>query len=142
VILTRTVIVGYSYSGRGKYLHNCHSVYIAHKRQWIEPHHALLISSGPQQNFVEVERDFSDLDLKMQELLSNENEARRIADNGVSVFRDRHLTPAAQACYWRELIRGWASVSFEPEGWESVVAENGAAVRRLRGIPFESYVCV
>jgi len=106
-----------------------------HKRTWIEPHHALLVSSGPQQNFVEVENDFSDLEDKIAELLEQPERAAQIAANGVETFRDRYLTPAAQACYWRRMIRNWKEVSFEPQGWEFV-----DGVKRIRGIPFETYV--
>lgn len=107
-----------------------------HKRSWVEPHHALLVSSGPDQNFVEVEKDFSDLEEKVNELLKDQRKAQRIAQKGVEVFRDRYLTPAAQACYWREMIRGWASISFEPERWEDGSKGN----RRPRGTPFETFV--
>ncbi|KAF2404680.1 hypothetical protein EJ06DRAFT_541149 [Trichodelitschia bisporula] len=130
---------GRSYSGRGKYLQNCRSVFVAHKRVWIEPHHALLVPAGPDQNYVEVESDFSDLEGKIQDLRKRPAEAERIARNGVKVFRDRVLTPAAQACYWRRLFEAWASVSFEPEAWEMVEVK-GRVARKLRGVPFESFV--
>jgi hypothetical protein len=108
-----------------------------HKPEWLEPHHALLVPSGPQQNVVVVERDFSDLKEQMEELLQDQHKAERIADNSARTFRDRYLTPAAQACYWRELIRVWADVSFEPEAWEKVDGK-----KRLRGIPFETFASV
>ncbi|KAF1808405.1 hypothetical protein P152DRAFT_373765, partial [Eremomyces bilateralis CBS 781.70] len=101
---------GRSYSGRLKYLQNCHSVPFLHRWEWTEAHHHLLIPEGPDQNFVLVERDFSDLEPKIQALLDRPKEARRIADNSVRDFRDKYLTPAAQACYWRKLFKGWASV--------------------------------
>jgi hypothetical protein len=126
-------VEGRSYSGRGKYLQNCRSVFVAHKLDWIEAHHAALVASGPEQNFVEVKRDWSDLESSMQHLLDNPQEAKRIADNGVSTFRDRYLTPAAEACYWRKLIRGWASVSFTPEFY------NDTQRTQWRGVPFESF---
>lgn len=126
---------GRSYSGRGKYLLNCRSVSFIHKREWIEPHHAALISSGPEQNFVEVERDFSDLEAKVKELINDPERAITIANNSAATFRDRFLTPAAQACYWRQLFKSWAEVSFTPEGWEIVDGK-----RKVRGVPFESFV--
>lgn len=128
---------GHSYSGRGKYLQNCNSVVIIPKRTWIEPHHSLLIASGPQQNFVEIEEDFSDLEEKVEFLLEHPEEAYRIAQNGIMTFRDQALTPAAQVCYWRQLIRGWAEVSFAPELWEIV---SGSTSKKTRGIPFETFV--
>ncbi|KAF2003412.1 hypothetical protein P154DRAFT_486606 [Amniculicola lignicola CBS 123094] len=126
---------GRSYSGRGKYLLNCASVVVAHKSEWIEPHQHLLISSGEHQNFVQVERDFSDLETKVEELLDDPERAVAITRNSVATFRDRYLTPAAQACYWRHLIRSWAEVSFKPKGWE--VSDGG---KRRRGTPFETFV--
>lgn len=60
---------------------------------------------------MEVERDFSDLPKRMDELLKNPAKAERIANNSVETFRERYLTPAAEACYWRALWEGWAEVS-------------------------------
>jgi hypothetical protein len=96
---------GRSYSGRGKYLLNCGSVVVMHKSEWIEPHQDLYVKSGPEQNIVEVERDFSDLEEKMQKLLNDLQLARQIAMNSRKTFRDRYLTSAAQACYWRKVFR-------------------------------------
>ncbi|KAH0563438.1 hypothetical protein GP486_001990 [Trichoglossum hirsutum] len=109
--------------------------------QWIQPHHYLFVTDGPQQNIVEVERDFSDLEDKIGYYLSHETEAERIADNSAKVFRDRYLTPAAEACYWRKLFRGWAEVSFEPEFYQGTRLSVGGQLelREWRGIPFESY---
>ena len=104
-----------------------------HKRHWVENHHHLLITDGSQQNVVEVERDFSDLPLKMDYLLSHPVEAKRIANNSVTRFRDRYLTPAAQACYWRNLFWAWREVSFEPDLY-------GGMDPRLRGVPYETYM--
>ncbi|KAG9236164.1 DUF821 domain-containing protein [Amylocarpus encephaloides] len=125
---------GRSYSGRGKYLQNCNSVVIMPKRNWIEPHHSLLVSAGPDQNFVEVEEDFSDLEPRILELLGDPEKSQRIAQNGVDTFRDRYLTPAAQACYWRQLILGWAEVSFVPK---ALMTSSG---QYSRGEPFETFV--
>lgn len=123
---------GNSYSGRLKYLQNCRSVTIAHTMDWIQHYQHLMRSSGPEQNYVEVHRNFSDLDEKMNYLISHSREAEKIADNSVRTFRERYLTPAAEACYWRKLIRGWASVSFEPQRWDSA--------GELRGVSFEDFI--
>jgi hypothetical protein len=119
-------------------------VVISHKLQWIQHHHYLLLSNGTEQNFVEVERDFSDLESTMDHLLAHPEEAKRIADNSVKTFRERYLTPAAEACYWRALFREWASISFEPDLYEkeeSFSMGTGQALksRRRRGIRFESF---
>lgn len=63
-----------------------------HRRSWIEPHHHLLVASGPLQNFVEVETDFSDLEDKILALIKNPEKAERIAKNSVELFRDRYNT--------------------------------------------------
>ncbi|RDL31109.1 uncharacterized protein BP5553_09898 [Venustampulla echinocandica] len=91
----------------------------------------------PSQNIVEVETDFSDQEEKVLSLLQNPEKAQRIARNNVETFRDRYLTPAAQACYWRRMLRSWADVSFKPREWDM---EEGTEARRTRGMPFESFV--
>ncbi|KAL9077608.1 MAG: hypothetical protein Q9157_003278 [Trypethelium eluteriae] len=136
---------GASYSTRGKYLQNCHSVVIMHRRRWVETHDHLLIAEGLDQNVVEVERDFSDLPLKMDYLLSHPTESERIANNSVAAFRDRYLTPAAQTCYWRRLFRRWREVSFEPHLYDDIQIANSvtgqlSAKKKLRGVPYELYV--
>ena len=103
--------------------------------QWIQHHHYLLVSNGTQQNYVEVERDFTDLSERMNDLLERPEEAKRIADNNVKTFRERYLTPAAEACYWRALIRGWAQVSFIPEPYEIIQGR-----KRHRGLRVESFM--
>ena len=131
--------IGRSYSGSLKYRQLCHSVIIIHKMQWIQHHHYLLVANGTQQNFVEVERDFSDLETKMEYLISHPEEARRIAGNNVKTFRERYFTPAAEACYWRALIRGWAASSFQPEVFASTP---GGGLKRPRGVAFEIFAYV
>jgi hypothetical protein len=36
-----------------------------HELDWIENYHPLLVSSGPEQNYIQVRRDFSDLRAKV-----------------------------------------------------------------------------
>ena len=126
---------GVSYSARLQNLQNCDSVVVAHKLKWIQHHHHLMVSSGPEQNFVEVALDFSDLESTMEKLQKNDWEAQRIAENSVRMFRERYLTPAAETCYWRKLIRGWAKVSFEPEFFDTTSGE-----AKWRGLPVESFM--
>jgi protein glucosyltransferase len=57
---------GYTYSGRLKYLQLCNSAPVVHKLRYLEHHHGLMRSSGPQQNYIEVEKDWSDLDEKVE----------------------------------------------------------------------------
>lgn len=138
---------GHAWSGRMKFLLNCRSVLMTHKLHWIELYHHLLVSSGPNQNYVQLEADFSDLEEKMDYYLSHIDEAERIADNSVNTMRRRYLSPAAEACYWRKLIRGWSEVSFAPELYEESDhamdrAGETVKVRRHRGKPYEGFMYV
>lgn len=126
---------GNSYSGRLKYLQNCRSVVVAHKLEWIQHHHPLMKAKGPEQNFVEVNRDFGNLEEAIKGLRANDADTEKIADRMVKVFRERYLTQAAEACYWRRLVRRWAAVSFEPEFYEM---KDGK--KKWRGLPVESYM--
>lgn len=140
---------GNSYSGRLKYLLNCHSILLSHDLRWIEHFHHLLHPSGAEQNYIKLKRDFGDLPKVMKKMLkapTNMVAAQSIADNARQTFRERYLTPAAEACYWRALIRGWASVQgFVPQVWEESPLEDDwrggkRSKKRMRGAPFESYV--
>ena len=112
---------------------------VIHKLQYIQHHHYLLIPSGPLQNYVEVERDFRDLGAKMSNLLAHPEKARKIADNSVKTFRERYLSPAAEACYWRRLFEGYGSVFTGARLWESR-GEGGG--ERKRGVRYESFLLV
>jgi hypothetical protein len=127
---------GVSYSARLQNLQNCQSVVVTHKLKWIQHHHHLMISEGPEQNFVEVGEDFSGLDTAMETLINDDKLAERIAYNNVKTFREHYLTPAAETCYWRKLIRGWAMVSFEPEFYTTGKDKEV----KWRGLPVESYL--
>ncbi|KAI9656223.1 MAG: hypothetical protein M1821_004886 [Bathelium mastoideum] len=139
-------IVVTNYSGRLKYLLNCHSVSVIHKREWVENFHHLLVAEGPDQNYIEVERNFSNLPEQIERLLDQPEEIQRIADNSVATFRDRYLTPAAQACYWRRLFWAWSSVSFKPQLYKKVVTildeEWNITDTKLewRGEPYQTYL--
>jgi hypothetical protein len=123
---------GISYSARLQNLQNCNSVIVAHKLNWTQHHHHFMISSGPEQNFVEVAADFSNLPETMERLMENDAKSERIAANNIKTFREHYLTPAAETCYWRKLIRGYAKVSFEPDFFDS----HG----KWRGLPVESFL--
>ena len=125
-------VSGLGWSGQGKYVRNCHSVVISHALEWREIYDSALVYSGPEQNAVRVVDDWSDLEATMKTFLANTTRAKSIADNARSMLRERYLTPAAEACYWRRLIRGYASVSFEPELYQ-------ADGKTLRGVPYESF---
>ncbi|PYH69369.1 DUF821 domain protein [Aspergillus vadensis CBS 113365] len=128
-------VEGRSYSASLKYRQACRSVVVIHKLQYIQHHHYLLVSSGPQQNFVQVERDWTDLPHKIQELLDNPIKARTIADNNVNLFRERYLTPAADVCYWRALLQGWTTAS--PQITETMSDPTNVS---NKGIRYESFL--
>jgi len=135
-------------SSRLNYLLNCHSVPLIHELEWTEHYSHLLLPGGNEQNYASLKRDCSDLPRKMKNLAESANLPRvqAIADNARQMFRERYLTPAAEACYWRALIRDWASVQgFEPEILEKRAIEDDwwggkRSKRTFRGAPFESYV--
>ncbi|KAF2741486.1 hypothetical protein EJ04DRAFT_507274 [Polyplosphaeria fusca] len=131
---------GRSYSGALKYRQLCRSVIVSHKLQWIQHYHYLFRSNGTNQNFVEVERDFSDLDEAMAELLTLPEKAKRIADNSVAVFRERYLTAAAEACYWRALFKAWNEVSFEPILYNGVEVGEKHKRTQKRGVRYETFI--
>lgn len=141
---------GNTYSGRLLLLLNCNSVTLTHRLRYIEHFTHLMQLDGPEQNHIEVSRSWEELPETMEYLLGHEGwlghsggnlaEAERIANNARTTFRERYLTSAAEACYWRALIRGWASVQgFEPERWEEAKIGEGMGGKKPRGVPFESY---
>lgn len=70
----------------------------------------------------------------MGPLVSNTEVAKRIANNSVTTFRERYLTPAAEACYWRSLFDGYADV------WNGTVEQWSERKGRERGLRYESFV--
>ena len=125
-------VSGLSWSGQGKYARNCHSVVVSQRLEWREIYDSALVYSGPEQNTIKVADDWSDLESTMKTFLANITIAKNIADNAKNTLHDRYLTPAAEACYWRRLIQGYASVSFNPKLYE-------ADGHTLRGVPYESF---
>ncbi|KAF2643144.1 hypothetical protein P280DRAFT_488270 [Massarina eburnea CBS 473.64] len=138
--LPADALPGRSYSGALKYRQLCRSVIVIHKLQWMQNYHYLLLSSGPDQNYVEVERDFSNLASAMDDLLAHPEKAKRIADNSVKAFRERYLTPAAEACYWRALVKAYSEVAFEPLLYSGVEVGDGKARKERRGTRFETFM--
>ncbi|KAF2486557.1 glycosyl transferase family 90-domain-containing protein [Neohortaea acidophila] len=136
---------GRSWSGRLLFLLNCNSIPVVHDLKWTTIFYHLLKPSGPEQNYMPVRRDWSDLEEKITHFLANPDEAQRIADNAVAQFRSRYTSPAAEACYWRNLIRGWSEVAFDPEVYETVTVEYGGKTvekQQLRGVAFEEFTWI
>lgn len=147
--LCRYMFVGHtegrSWSGRLKFLLNCNSLPIIHDLEWTAEFYHLLIPEGPDQNYVPVNREFSDLEEKIQYFMDHPREAQRIADNAVATFRDRYLSLAAEACYWRRMIYGWSQVAFKPEPFEDdavMVSGEEYQENKLRGITYEEWLLV
>jgi len=76
----------------------------------------------------------------MDDLRAHPEKAKLIANNNVETFRERYLTPAAEACYWRELVRRWKEVSFEPELYHGLGSGAKYKRTRKRGVRFETFV--
>lgn len=136
---------GRSWSGRLKHILNCDSVPVVHGLDWTTWMYHLLKADGKDQNYVPVRRDFADLEKKIEKYTkdSTMRDAQVIADNAVKTFRDRYGTPAAEACYWRELIRGWSEVSYQPDVLHEVainVSGLPTMESRLKGVAFEEYI--
>jgi hypothetical protein len=126
---------GQSWSGRLKYLLNCNSLSIIHDLEWRTHYYHLLVPDGPEQNYISVKQDFSNLEQKVEWLLDHPDHAQRVVDNAMETFRRRYTTPAASDCYWRRLLHGWASVASTADPFE-----DGAQGKVLRGISIEDFL--
>ncbi|KAJ3020645.1 UNVERIFIED_CONTAM: hypothetical protein HDU68_010076 [Siphonaria sp. JEL0065] len=113
---------GHSYSGRFKlsviYLLNCKSLTLVDKLDWDQHFHHLLNHdpTSPTQNMILVPPPIKQtLPKVMKELLRNHEKTNLIIENSWNALRNRYLTPAANACYWRYLLSQYATVlEFEP----------------------------
>ncbi|KAF2734847.1 hypothetical protein EJ04DRAFT_512155 [Polyplosphaeria fusca] len=75
-------------------------------------------------NAVYVAPDFSNLEIVVEFLQAHPEVAERIARNQrETVVGGGYLSPAAETCYWRALIRGWAGIARASEGWGDVRGE-------------------
>ncbi|KAH8645363.1 glycosyl transferase family 90-domain-containing protein [Xylariales sp. PMI_506] len=128
-------VEGHACSGSLRSQQNCRSVILAPSLNWTTHYQHLMKPNGTNQNYIEVTKDFSNLAGTIAWLEQNPEIAEYIADNSARTFRDRYISPAAGACYWRELIYSWAEVSEKPRIWEQ---EDGKWKRR--GVPFEDVV--
>lgn len=150
---------GVTYSGRFQFLQMCASVVITPPIGWMQ-HATHLVrpvfssalpglegswEAGPmtgrswgagygpgEANIVFVKPDWSDLDDVIGWLEDHPDVAEGIARRQRELFADGgYFSPAAEACYWRALIRGWSEVVRVDEG---ELGEVGA------GQTFESFV--
>lgn len=134
---------GHSWSGRLKYLLNCDTVAIVHELEFTTSFYHLLNPSGPDQNYIQVKRDWSDLEEKVKYHLERPEHTQRIIQNSIKTFRERYTTPAAEACYWRRMFRAYREVAFEPDAFEEKTINTFGStetVRHLRGTPYELFI--
>jgi hypothetical protein len=129
---------GGSYSGRLKFLLNCDSLTVIHDLLWRTHFSHLLEREGPRQNYIAVQRDFADLEEKVEYYLEHPDEAEQIVGNAVATFRDRYLAPAAQSCYLRRLVQGYSTVAETPNVYRT--PKEGQTVPMRRGRGFEDWL--
>jgi len=86
--------------------------------------------SPREANIVFVAPDWSDLEATVAWLEAHPEVAEGIARRQRDLFvGGGYFSPAAEACYWRSLIRGWARVArTNGEGWED-----------QEGVPWETF---
>lgn len=86
--------------------------------------------AAEEANIVFVAPDWSDLEQIIGWLEDHPDVAEGIARRQRDMFVGRgYFSPAAEVCYWRALVRGWAQVvRTEGQGWD----EHG-------GLPFETF---
>jgi hypothetical protein len=118
-----------------QYSQACQSVIVALEPRFIQHYYHLLEPAGFTQNYVQVKRDLSDLVEKIEELIHDLPLADHIAANNAQAFRERYLTLAAKACYWRALFDGYSTVFYGLD-IDGVANKYG---KQSYGLPFESF---
>ncbi|KAL2149137.1 hypothetical protein VTH82DRAFT_8485 [Thermothelomyces myriococcoides] len=149
---------GVTYSGRFQFLQMCASVVLTPPIHWMQHvthlakplftsdldlegtkgwtptenvRRAWPVRYKPEEaNIVFVAPDWSDLEATVAWLEENPEIAEGIARRQRDLFvGGGYFSPAAETCYWRALLRGWAKVAqTEGQGWEET-----------EGIPFEEF---
>ncbi|KAM3068494.1 hypothetical protein ACMFMG_009633 [Clarireedia jacksonii] len=89
-------------------------------------------------NIVFVKPDWSDLEETILYLRRHPEIASGIAQRQRDTFK-RYLSPAAEACYWRALIRGWSQVARPNYEDGSAGNWNVGGVDLDEGMRFETY---
>ncbi|KAK4126723.1 hypothetical protein N657DRAFT_566406 [Parathielavia appendiculata] len=149
---------GIAYSGRFQFLQMCASVVLTPPIMWMQHvthlvrpvlsseldgiggkrwtptekvRRAWPVGYRPEEaNMVFVSPDWSDLGETVVWLEAHPEIAEGIARRQRDLFvGGGYLSPAAETCYWRALVRGWAKMArTEGQGWEET-----------EGIPFETF---
>lgn len=88
------------------------------------------VYTASEANMVFVRPDWEDLQEVVAWLEAHSDVAKGIARRQRETFEGMgYLSPAAEVCYWRALIRGWAEIARPVgEGWDT------------RGVPYEEFV--
>ncbi|SGY34338.1 BQ5605_C002g01614 [Microbotryum silenes-dioicae] len=133
-------VEGFAYSGRGKQLLKCRSVFVTHRLKYIQHFHHLFNSdmNSPDQNIVlSPGHNFDELPATMQWLIENDDRAEQIADTSYNFFR-HYLSPASVDCYWRRLLQQWAELmTFDPElPRDSASYESFILIGKTKWVPF------
>jgi hypothetical protein len=131
-------------SGRLRYHQACASVLLTPRLNYLEhtshlnhavpsttllssaalPHFAL--SNFSEANAIQVSEHWSDLEATVKYLRAHPDVAKGIAQRQRRLMvEEGYLSPAAETCYWRALIRGWSKVAMANEsdgdtGWGGV----------------------
>ncbi|KAH8671336.1 hypothetical protein BX600DRAFT_480475 [Xylariales sp. PMI_506] len=85
-------------------------------------------------NVIFVAPDWSDLEAVIAYLEDNPDVAKGIARRQRELWHGGgYLSPAAEACYWRAALRGWAGVVRFEDQFKDLFA-------RAEGVPFEEFV--
>lgn len=147
---------GITYSGRLPFHQACESIiltppltYFLHTTHLVRPLHSRTLPlstkstyntitadrwpsyAASEANMIFVAPDWADLEETIEYLRANSDVAKGIARRQRELVTEMgYLSPAAEACYWRALMRGWASVvrTEEVKGWEE------------EGVRFETFV--
>ena len=128
-------VEGGAYSGRLKYIQHCESVVVMHEQEFVDPYTHLIKSSGPDQNSVVVEETWNGLEEAMENLIQDNTKAQQIAQRSRQYFGQQYMTLSAEVCYWRRVIRGYASVQkFEPNLDSAVPIESVMLMRGTQWI--------
>lgn len=147
---------GIGYSGRLQFHQLCESVVLSPPLEWMQhtthlvkpAFSSTMLGSGAghptvyererwpkeyplaQANMIFVAYDWSDLEATVKWLEEHEDVAAAIARNQRKTFHDDgYLSPAAEACYWRSLLRVWDELA-RPVGDEW----------KQQGIPAEEFI--
>lgn len=135
---------GIGYSGRLQFHQLCESVVLSPPLEWMQhtthlvkpAFSSTILGTSPdhptayerqewpreypiaEANMIFVASDWSDLETIVKWLESHQDIAMRVARNQRELFHNKgYLSPAAEVCYWRSLLRVWAGLA-RPVGEE------------------------